>query len=111
MDNFIEFAKQIEQDRQLVVVDVESVEKVVVDALIDCFLNYKDELNSFLDDMDFEWSADEPEELDSLYKIAKADMYDVENLPNFEVVHAIGGGEGGGEYVERVLKVSSPGWG
>ena len=53
MDNFIEFAKQIEQDRQLVVVDVESVEKVVVDALIDCFLNYKDELKSFLDDMGF----------------------------------------------------------
>ena len=108
MEEFIKFANNVEEERKVVVTDEESVKKVVVEALIDDFLFNKEKLNEVLDDCYFGWSSENPDNLDKLYKLCSAYEYYIDKLTNFKMVHSVGGCEGGGENVERILKVTSP---
>lgn len=108
MEKFIKFANNVEEERKVVVTDEESVKKVVVEALIVEFVFNKEKLNDVLEDCDFVWSSEKPDELDSLYKLGKSYEYYLDKLTNFKMVHSVGGCAGGGETVERILKVTSP---
>lgn len=91
-----------EQHRSNVVTYPEEAKQVIVDALIHAF-NTDEELEETLNEVGFDWT----ENIDDLYKLVICiDEYG--EIENFEIVQSEGGDVGGGEYVLRVVKVTSP---
>lgn len=95
-----------------VVTSKDEVYAVIIGALIDEHTTNSTVLNNMLCAVDFDWNIEDSTNLDLIYKLCKivdSCYYDtLQKIKNFSIVHSVGGYEGGGEDVVRVLKVTNP---